>query len=257
MSKISVLLANKWMGNDPSGYWMSEKLDGVRAYWDGTRLLTRNGNVIHAPKWFLSSLPKIALDGELFAGRGAFQTTVSVVRKQQPVDSEWRTVRYEVFDAPEVPGPVEKRWTAMRAAVRGRKTIVALPQIECRDHAHLLQFHRAVRKKGGEGVMLREPGSKYERRRSSVLLKVKAFDDTEARIVGYVPGTGKYKNQLGAYEVVLLRGSKTKFRVGTGISDHERKRPLRIGTVITVQYQGKTNAGVPRFPVLVTVRDYE
>jgi DNA ligase-1 len=236
---------------------MSEKLDGVRAYWDGKRLITRNGNVIYAPDWFLDTLPSIALDGELFAGRGEFQKTVSIVRKKTPVDSEWKTMHYRVFDAPEVPGPVEKRWTAMKQAVRGKKHVEAVEQVLCKNEDHLRKYHAKISNQGGEGVMLREPGSRYERKRSHTLLKVKDFDDTEAKIVGYTEGTGKHKGVLGAYEVVLVKGKKIKFKVGTGISDAERRKPLKIGTIITIKHQGVSKDGVPRFPSLITSRDYE
>jgi DNA ligase-1 len=252
-----VLLAHKWSGGDPTGYWMSEKLDGVRAYWTGEKLITRNGNEIHAPEWFLNSLPSIALDGELFAGRGEFQKTVSIVRKKKPVDSEWRSMHYRVFDAPEVPGPVEKRWAAMNKAIRGKKHVETVEQVKCKGESHLRQYHKKIRKQGGEGVMLREPNSRYEGKRSHTLLKVKDFEDTEAKIVGYTPGTGKHKGKLGAYEVVLVDDKSIRFKVGTGISDAERERPLKIGKIITIKHQGVSKAGVPRFPALITARDYE
>src|SRR5262245_61289032 len=71
-----VLLAETWDGAlDPRRWWISEKLDGVRAYWDGTRMLSRLGNVLHAPDWFIKGLPKHPLDGELFMARKSFQKT--------------------------------------------------------------------------------------------------------------------------------------------------------------------------------------
>ncbi len=105
--------------------------------------------------------------------------------------------------------------------------------------------------------MLREPGSVYEPRRTGALRKVKSFQDAEARITGYTAGTGKHAGRLGAYEAVLLKGSRAKFRIGTGISDAEREQPLPVGTVVTVKFQELTDDGVPRFPALVGPRDYE
>lgn len=251
-----VLLAKKWGNEDPTGWWMSEKLDGIRAYWTGSKLMTRNGNEIHAPDWFTDSLPNIALDGELIVGRGKFSKTVSTVKKKTPKNEEWKSVLFRVFDAPSVPGPVEKRWTAMKAAVRGLKHVKAVEQIKCKGAADLKKYHAKITKLGGEGVMLREAGSAYEKKRSSTLLKVKSFDDAEAKIVGYTEGTGRHKGRLGAYEAVLV-GSRKKFKIGTGISDSERDDPLPIGTIVTVKFQELTPDGVPRFPSLVGARDYE
>ena len=98
-----VLLAESWdSAADLTGWWMSEKLDGVRAWWDGQQLLSRLGNVLHAPDWFVAGLPPVPLDGELWMERKAFQRTVSVVRRQDRSDA-WREVRLLLFDAPPPP----------------------------------------------------------------------------------------------------------------------------------------------------------
>src|SRR5512146_419242 len=95
-----VLLAETWDNSqDLAGWWMSEKLDGVRAYWDGKQFLSRQGNLFHAPDYFLDGLPETALDGELWIGRKKFQRTVSIVRRQDKTDL-WNEVRFVVFDAP-------------------------------------------------------------------------------------------------------------------------------------------------------------
>ena len=252
-----VMLAKPYAGTDPTGWWMSEKLDGVRAYWTGTHFYTRNGNPIHAPEWFTRSLPNIALDGELTAGRGAFQQTVSAVRKQVPVDTEWRSITFQVFDAPTVRGGCEARWAEMNRVVTGVPHVFALQQTRCSSPRHLAQVRAEIAALGGEGVMLREAGSAYEQRRTGALRKVKSFQDAEARITGHTAGTGKHAGRLGAYEAVLLKGSRAKFRIGTGISDAERERPLSVGTIVTVKFQELTDDGVPRFPALVGARDYE
>ena len=69
---------------DPKGWLMSEKLDGVRCYWDGQKMSTRNGNAFFPPAWFIKDLPTdLALDGELWSKRSDFQKIVSIVRKQE------------------------------------------------------------------------------------------------------------------------------------------------------------------------------
>ena len=244
---------------DYTGWWMSEKLDGMRAYWTGSELFSRNGKPVHAPKWFTDALPDMALDGELMLGRGKFQETMSIVRKHTPVDKDWRRITYYVFDAPMERGGCEARWDAAKRAVRGISHVKMVEQVACKSPAHLKQVHDEIAALGGEGVMLREPGSSYEHRRSGSLLKVKMFDDNEARITGYEAGKGKHAGRLGAYEAVLTTGPHKgkSFTVGTGMSDEERERPLRIGTIITVKHQGYSNSGHPRFPSFLRVRGRE
>ena len=242
---------------DYTGWWMSEKLDGMRAYWTGSGLYSRNGKPVHAPKWFTDALPRMALDGELMTGRGQFNETISIVRKQTPVDSEWRRITFHVFDAPMQPGTCEERWAEMQQAVAGIPFVSAVEQVRCSSKRHLAETRATVASLGGEGVMLRAPKSAYEHRRTGQLLKVKSFQDAEARITGYIPGEGKHAGRLGAYEAVLLSGPRSKFGVGTGMTDAERSRPLPIGTIITIKFFELTPDGVPRFPSFVAARDYE
>lgn len=261
-----VMLAKKWAGSDPRGWWMSEKLDGMRAYWTGDGLYTRNGNPIVAPDWFVSIFPEgIALDGELYMGRGRFQDAMSVTRKATARDPRWTQICYMAFDAPEVPGGCETRFAKLESIVdaacrnwhrAGRCPLIFVEQKKCSSRQELDRFHQQIEKMRGEGVMLRAPGSSYSRKRTSDLLKVKSFHDAEARITGHTAGTGKHSGRLGAYQAKLL-DSGVSFKIGTGISDRERDRPLPKGTVVTVRFQELTKAGVPRFPSLVGARDYE
>jgi len=252
----SVLLAKKWTGReDPSDFWISEKLDGVRAIWDGSNFWSRTGKPFFAPQWFKDSLPNTVLDGELFAGRGLFRDTVATVRRAYPADAQWRKITYMVFDAPQVQGTFEERVEYINKHVQGPHAR-AVRQRPCGSHDDLARTHRALRRKGAEGIMLRRKGSLYEPKRSSTLLKLKDFHDSEARITGYQQGTGKHRGRLGAYHVTLM-GSGVQFKVGTGLTDEHREDPLPIGGVVTVRYQELTPAGVPRFPVFIAARDYE
>jgi len=246
-----VLLAKTYGGEDPKGYWMSEKLDGIRATWDGKDLRTRNGNVIAAPAWFLKSLPFPPLDGELWVGRGRFAEVSSIVRKRVPVDAEWKKVRYRVFDVPDASaGPFERRHARV-SRIRG-KIAGAVRQTRVLDRAHMQRELKRVLRSGGEGLMLRKPGSRYVHRRSPTLLKVKAMRDAEARVVGHVPGRGKHAGRLGAL-LCETRGGR-RFKVGTGLTDADRMRPPRIGSRITYGYQEMTAGGVTRFPVFLRKR---
>lgn len=246
---MSVLLAKTWEGQNPAGWWMSEKLDGIRALWDGACLTTRTGQAIHAPQWFTGSLPKSCrLDGELWIGRGQFQQTVSVVRSRDAGDS-WRRIRYAAFDAPGAGGGFEDRQVALREAVAG--VAFALPQQICRDASDLANELRKVTAAGGEGLMLRQPCSQYEAKRSGTLLKVKTFHDAEATVIGYQHGTGRNRCAVGALVARMQDG--TEFRISSGLSDVLRRDPPAVGTVITFAYQQLTDAGVPRFPSFLRV----
>jgi DNA ligase-1 len=245
-----LLLAHSWQQDlDLTGWWMSEKLDGVRAYWDGRRLISRLGNVFHAPDWFLEGLPAHPLDGELFGGRKKFQRTVSIVRRQDKSEA-WREIRYVLFDAPAHPSPFEDRLASLSAIERAH--VEAHPHVRCEGLEHLRAELARVEALGGEGLMLRKPGSRYEVGRSSTLLKVKTFHDAEARVVAHLPGTGKHKGRLGALQCEMPNG--TRFSVGTGFSDRERESPPPIGAIVTYRYQELSNDGVPRFPSYVGVR---
>ena len=249
-----LLLAHKWDNDtDVTGWWMSEKLDGVRAYWDGNTFFSRLGNEFMAPDWFVDGLPSDSLDGELFVARGEFQKTVSIVRRQDR-SQQWEDVRFLIFDAPDHTGLFEERTTWIQEMVDEESPDFAMPvkQDICEGFDHLRKELERVEGLGGEGLMLRQPKSKYVRGRSTTLLKVKTFHDSEAKVIAHLPGTGKHKGRLGALRVVLKDG--TEFSVGTGFSDAEREAPPAIGSVITFRYQELTNAGVPRFPTFVGQR---
>ncbi len=251
-----LLLAESWdNGQDLAGWWMSEKLDGVRAYWDGERLISRLGNAFHAPDWFLQGFPAgTPLDGELWIGRKQFQRTVGIVRRQDRSD-HWKEVAYLAFDAPGAGGPFEARLEAVREHVRRASPpyLKAHEHLACGGVNHLRSELARVEALGGEGLMLRRPASVYEVGRSVTLLKVKSFLDAEARVLGHQPGAGRHKGRLGALLVELADG--TKFSVGTGFSDAEREAPPAVGSLIAFRFQELTDAGVPRFPSYLGMRE--
>lgn len=252
-----VLLAEAWDGVvDVSDWWLSEKLDGVRAYWDGTQFLSRQGNLYKAPDWFTAGLPAIPLDGELWLERKQFQRTVGIVRRMDQSD-HWKQIRFVVFDAPAVKEPFESRIEQLARLVRESTPQFAVvhEQTRCRGIEHLKEELSRVEALGGEGVMLRQPGSLYVVGRSSTLLKVKTFHDADAVVIAHQPGAGRHKGRLGALQVRLADG--TEFSVGTGFSDAQRQNPPVIGCTITFRYQELSDAGVPRFPSFVGVRNEE
>ena len=250
----ALLLANVWNPSiDPTGWWISEKYDGLRGYWDGQKLRSRNGTPIYAPDYFLAELPKdIELDGELWIGRGQFEETLSTVLSQTPGD-RWKRVHFMVFDAPKAKGTFEERMKFLAATLPGQNQFVKpVPQYLCKGTAHLLAERDRVVGLGGEGLMLRKPESEYETRRSPTLLKVKPQDDAEATVIAHVPGKGKFAGKLGSLRVRTPDGGE--FSIGTGFTDVQRTSPPPIGTVVTFRFRGLTAKGLPRFPSFLRVR---
>ena len=249
-----LLLANVWNPSiDPTGWWMSEKYDGLRGYWDGRKLWSRNGNPIHAPDYFLAELPRdVALDGELWIGYGKFEETVSIVRSERP-DDRWKRIHFMVFDAPYAKGTFEQRMQFLRTTLpEGNRFVRVVAQQRCHGVAQLLAERDRVVRLGGEGLMLRQPASAYEAGRSSTLLKVKPYDDAEATVIAHEPGKGKYAGKLGALRVRTEEGRE--FSVGSGFTDAQRESPPPVGTVITYRFRGLTAKGMPRFPSFLRIR---
>lgn len=250
--KGEVMLALKYDGENPAGWLMSEKLDGVRAVWTGRELRSRNGKRFHAPEWFLASLPAgCPLDGELWMGRGMFQATLSTIKK---TGSDWSAIRFRVFDAPEAAGGFEERLEAAADAIAGSSAAEIHPHRVCASRAALEAFFIEIVDAGGEGVMLRAPGSAYERGRSAALLKYKPLEDAEGELVGIEPGTGQFTGQAGA---LLLRWCGKLVKVGSGLTNAHRLNPPCPGALVTFRFCGLTDSGAPRFPVFLAVRDYE
>ncbi|KJE92270.1 DNA ligase [Capsaspora owczarzaki ATCC 30864] len=254
-----LLLAHKWspdLAVDFKGWFISEKWDGVRAYWDGSKFVSRLGNTFHAPKWFTQGLPTdCTLDGELWCGRNKFQQTVSIVRRSD-MSSDWQRVKYLVFDIPSLKKPFEKRiehlTQVVLPAANGSTYLEIVDHVPCKGDDHIKKELQRVEALGGEGLMLRKPGSMYEGRRSMTLLKVKSFEDADAKVIGHNQGSGRHQGRLGALVCILADG--TQFNCGSGLSDQQRNKPPPIGSVVIVRYQELTAGKVPRFPVFVGVR---
>lgn len=252
-----VMLANVYRSDTPlADYLVSEKLDGVRGYWDGEKLLTRGGERIMAPGWFTAGWPDFPMDGELWVGRGQFASAVSIVRQRTPDDAAWRTLRFMVFDLPAHPGSFAERNAALKSLLAG----LALPwvrpveQFRVADRAGLrVAFDRVVRN-GGEGLMLHRDASLYQAGRSDDLLKLKPYQDAEARVIAHLPGKGRHQGVLGALLVETADG--LRFRIGTGFSDAQRRNPPAPGSWVTYRHIGlNEDSGIPRFASFMRVRE--
>lgn len=237
------------------GYWVSEKLDGVRAYWDGAQLWSKGGNRIAAPEWFTRGYPDQAMEGELWMGRGRFAEVSAAVRRLRPQAQEWRQIRLMLFDLPESRQPFAVRVQEMRALVAASSsyTLEVVTQTPATDHDRLMLQLDKVMARGGEGLMLHHGDSVYHAGRSDAVLKVKRYQDAEARVIGHVGGQGKFAGMLGALQVETDDGRR--FRLGTGFSDAERRDPPPIGSTVTFKYYGLTATGLPRFASFLRVRE--
>ena len=231
---------------------MSEKLDGIRAYWDGKQLISRGGKIIHAPKWFTKSYPPFEIDGELWTKRGDFENISSIVRDKNP-SNEWETVKHYIFEVPNAEGSLFDRLSKVEPYVS--QYIKRINQIPIKNKNHLELFLKEIEEKGGEGLVVRDPHAPYINKRTSKALKVKTFQDAECKVLGYTKGKGKYVNVIGAIKCQLDNG--IQFKIGTGLSDKARASPPKVGERITFKYQKFTKYGKPRFPVFLRVRTGE
>ncbi len=243
-----LLLAEVPRGDvDLSRYWVSEKLDGARAVWDGRSLRFRSGRPVHAPAWFLAGLPPEPLDGELWIARGRFEALSGIVRRLQPRDEDWRRVRFMVFEQPDGAGTFSERIERLRAIVvrAGVPWLQMVEQFRVADRAALQARLDEVVAGGGEGLMLHRADAPYLTGRSDALLKLKPLLDAEATVIAHLPGRGRLAGMMGALRVETPAG--LRFQIGTGFSDALRRAPPSVGSLITYQYRDLTRDGVPRF----------
>lgn len=249
-----VQLAMVYQDENVEDYLVSEKLDGIRAIWDGKEFSTRQGNVLNAPEWFTKGWPNVWLDGELWAGRGQFHHVQKTVLDSYPDDEAWRKITYMVFDAPASGDTFFERYEFYNRLIKSTEnpTIQPVEQFEMNSVSELYSMLDEIVSQGGEGVMLHQKTALFRDGRSNALLKLKPFKDAEARVVAHVEGKGKYQGMMGSLIVALANG--TQFRVGTGFSDTDRLNPPKIGEYITFRYQGLTQNGLPRFASYLRIR---
>lgn len=249
-------LAKVWQSQENiADFLVSEKLDGVRARWDGRQLLSRSGLVIAAPAWFTDGFPPIVLEGELWAGYGSFEQ-VSVAARSNSDQQVWRSIKLYLFDAPTLAGSFAARYKQFAAYDQLTPYLRVIPQRRLEDSTALQHWLKTILDRGGEGLMLHRQDAVYTSGRSGNLFKLKAIEDDEARVLAILPGKGKYQGMMGALLVETAAG--VQFRIGTGFTDAERKQPPAIGSWVTFAYSGVTSKGKPRFARFLRVRlDYQ
>lgn len=251
-------LASDWSRErSPAGFAVSEKLDGVRAVWDGQRMRFRSGRPLAAPDWLLAALPTEPLDGELWLGRGRFDSLSGIVRSNLADASHWQSVRYMVFDMPAQPGSFAQRYARLQASVSAaaQPWLQAVEQVPGGDAASLERHLRELTQAGGEGLVLHRWDAPWQPGRSQAVYKFKLQPDAEAKVLAHIPGKGKYTGGTGALLVESAQG--VRFAIGSGLSDAQRADPPPVGAQVTYRYRGLTPSGVPRFATLLRVREQE
>jgi DNA ligase-1 len=250
-----ILLAQNYVaGMNPAAYYVSEKLDGVRAVWDGKVLRFRSGKVINAPAWFTANFPDHRLDGELWIGRHKFDEVSAATRRLIPIDDEWKEITYQVYELPNGFGSFEDRLVTMKLSVDKANVswLNVLQQFSVTDENELQSTLKEYVQSGGEGLMLHRRDALWQTGRSDVLLKLKMFLDAEAKVIAHEPGKGKYQGMLGALLLEMPDG--IRFSLGTGFSDEQRRFPPEVGSVVTYRYRDLTPQGVPKFANFLRVR---
>ena len=247
--KPDLLLLNKYSDDiNVTSWYMSEKLDAVRAYWDGEKLISRSGKIFPAPKFFTKDFPKTALDGELWSKCSDFSNVSSIVSKKNS-DDAWKELTYNIFEVPNAAGNLKQRLSKVKES----KYLRVIKQIKVKNKTDVNEFLKSIEKKGGEGVVVRDGSLNYYTGRTNNALKVKSYIDEECEVVGYNQGQGKYKNILGSLECKMQNNKVIK--IGTGFKNEQRENPPKIGAIITFKYYGLTSKGNPRFPVFLRARD--
>ncbi len=243
---------------DVVGWVMSEKLDGVRGIWDGKRLISRSGGILHAPQWFIQNFPPFSLDGELWTKRADFENISSIVRSHKP-DNRWRQIGYHVFEVPHQAGGLLDRLSVLDDYLQHHPNehLKVIPQTKIHSKSQLQQFLTQINATGGEGVVVRNPLMPYQTGRLSSSLKVKKYRDSECIVRAILPGKGKYTNKMGSLTCEMIEpiGNGRVLKIGSGFSDAMRETPPPIGSRITFKYYGLTKNGKPRFPVFLRIRE--
>jgi DNA ligase-1 len=256
LSALEIMLPGRYEeGIDHTEWLMSEKLDGVRGYWDGRQLLSKNGRLLHAPREFTRNFPDFAVEGELWGGRNTFEKTVSIVKKQSPHDG-WKALKFAIFDVPGAAGGFEDRLQRAAEWFAGHPTPYAfvIRHRPVESHRRLSEALKRIEALGGEGIILRRRGSPYTVGRSNDILKVKSHFDMEAVVVAHIAGKGRNRGKMGSLLVELPQSGK-RFKIGTGFSDEVRENPPPVGSLITFKYYGFYKSGIPKFPSFLRVRD--
>ena len=235
-----------------TGWVMSEKLDGVRAFWDGKKLISRSGRVFHPSHIFTQDFPPFALDGELWTKREDFEHIVSIVNSKD-AQERWSELTYNVFEVPKQDGDLFDRLDILTSYLKEHPNtrISIIPQLKINKQSDMDAFYAKVISLKGEGIVVRDPSLAYYVGRRADALKHKPFMDEECRVISVLEGKGKFIGQMGAVECEF---NEKIIKIGSGFTDKQREKGLKIGTIVSFKYYGLTHLGNPKYPVFLRIR---
>lgn len=248
-----IMLLNEYKDENLSGWYISEKLDGVRGIWDGKELKSRSGYKFNYPSSFTTCFPSYALDGELYTKRNDFENITSITSKMNE-NAAWSEIKFYIFDIPDLNASFDKKYEKMIDFAKNCKNIKVIEQKVAKNNQEVFAYLDEVVKNGGEGLVAREPNLIYENTRSSKILKIKKFKDDECKVIKINKGSGKYSDVMGSLDCKDIKRGVI-FKIGSGFDDKMRKNPPKIGQIITYKYQNLTKNNKPRFPVFLRFRD--
>jgi DNA ligase 1 len=247
---------SKYSDQNVTGWFMSEKLDGIRAFWDGEKLLSKKGNHIYAPSSFTINFPPFALDGELWSKRNDFEFIQSTVLDKVP-SKGWRKIRYHIFEAPHSEGNFSLRLERVKTWFDKHRNLSVhlVEQSTCQGREDLDAYLQFIVNQKGEGVVLKDPSLSYRSGRGKYAFKVKPSWDMEGEVIALNKGKGKYREMMGSLTLKLESG--VVFKLGGGFSKEERQNPPKVGSIVTFKYHGFTKKGKPKFASFLRLRKSE
>jgi DNA ligase-1 len=261
------MLAKDWKKEKKKQFpcYSQPKLDGIRCIVKIDGMWSRNGkqilsapHILEALKPLLEKDPTLVFDGELFAERSScdFNTIISCVRKTKPepedIIESTKYIEYWVYDLPSNPGTFVERLVQLEQTELPTKCKLVVTTF-CQNEDQLKHMYKEYIEKDFEGQMIRYDGE-YENKRSKYLFKNKEFEDGEFEIIGVEEGKGKLKGKVGK---LCFNGFKSAVNGDHAYLERLYKDRTLIGKTATVKYFELTTDGVPRFPKVIAIRDYE
>lgn len=239
---------------DPSGYWVRERLRGVRAYWTGQRLLDGDGATLTVPDGFTRGFPPIPMDGQLWMGRGSFGRLLAVVHRRVPDPTQWRSLYFMALDLPDHQGPFNQRLRTLRRRVREARAphLRVPPHARIRTRDELNKELALILKAGGAGLILHRDAALYHHPVKDDLLMMRSYRHAQAKVVAVIHRAGPGDTSMTG---LLLRGKGgRRLRLMKGFSAAQRRRPPPIGSIVEYKFYGYNHDGKPRFMSFLRVR---
>ncbi len=246
--------------------YVQPKFNGVRCIYTDHTFNSRGGKPFTTLDQFdeecsiFEAEVQSPLDGEVYCHNEiSFQDIVAAVKKTR----EPFRLKYYIYDLANEGLPFETRTRLIKEffdKMENPQYLVRVPTYEVKNEAEIIKYHEQFVQDGYEGIMIRNKEGEYEfKHRSKNLQKWKNFDDDEFEIIGGKEATGNDKGTI-VFQLITKEGKE--FEARPKGSRQQRKEWFQnlqelVGKKAIIRFQQKTNEGIPRFPVLIEIRDYE